>query len=96
MSIVTEPSNPPHPSWCAREHGMLAVHSGQVGADIELTSDLAYAIYLYQSPDEPAEVHLMRHTEDETSLTPFSILEAAILRDLIGEGLGLIAREAGL
>lgn len=97
MSIVTEPTKQPHhPSWCAREHGDLPAHSAQVGADIELTGELAYAVLLSQLPDQPTEVQLLRHTPDETSLTGFSLLEAAILRDLLGEGLGLVAREAGL
>lgn len=87
----------PHPSWCDREHGEVStLHSGQVGADLDLTSDLAYAVYLQQMPGDPAEVHLMRHTSEETSFTALSILEASVLRDLLGEGLGLIAREAGL
>lgn len=86
----------PHPSWCDREHGDMPLHSGQVGADLPLSDDLAYAVYVQQVPGEPAEVHLMRHTDEETSFTRFSILEASILRDLLGEGLGLLAREAGL
>ncbi|MGI5182223.1 hypothetical protein ACQEVZ_38615 [Dactylosporangium sp. CA-152071] len=86
----------PHPAWCDQEHGEMPLHSGQVGADLDLTGDLAYAVYLQQKPGEPAEVHLMRHTAEETSFTRFTILEASILRDLLGEGLGLLAREAGL
>lgn len=79
-----------HPAWCDREH------VGQVGADLDLTEDLAYAVYLQQQDGEPAEVQLMRHTSDETAFTNFSLLEASILRDLFGEALGLVAREAGL
>lgn len=86
-----------HPAWCDREHGeMTSLHSGQIGADLELTEGLAYAVYLQQQPGNPAEVQLLRHTPDETAVTGFSILEASILRDLLGEGLGQLAREAGL
>jgi hypothetical protein len=84
-----------HPSWCDQEHGDMPLHSGQVGADIDLTEGLAYAVYLQQEPGKPAEVQLMRHTDEETSFTRLSVLEASILRDLLGEGLGLLAREAG-
>lgn len=87
----------PHPQWCDRAHGeVISLHSAQVGADLELTDDLTYAVYLQQEPGEPATVVLLRHTEEETAVTGFSILEASILRDLLGDGLGLIAREAGL
>ena len=86
----------PHPVWCDREHGAVSVHSAQVGADLEVTEDLSYAVYVDQQDGEPATVSLMRHTPDETALTSFSILEASILRDLLGEALGRIAREAGL
>lgn len=88
----------PHPGWCDRDrgHGDLPAHIAQVGADLELSDSLAYIVELFQPYDRPAEVHLTRHTPDETIQTRLSILEAAILRDLLGEGLGLIAREAGL
>lgn len=86
-----------HPAWCDREHADdFPAHGAQVGADLELTDGLSYAVYLFQQGDEPAELHLMRHTPDETAVTGLSIVEGAILRDLLGEGLGLIAREAGL
>ena len=87
----------PHPAWCDREHGeMISLHSGQVGVDLELTEDLSYAVYLQQEPGQPAEVHLMRHDPEETSFTRFSLFEASVMRDLFGEALGLLAREAGL
>lgn len=86
----------PHPTWCDEEHGETLLHSGQVGGDLELTSDLAYGIYLQQEPGQAAEVSLMRHTSEETSFTRFSLFEASVLRDLFGEGLGQLAREAGL
>lgn len=87
----------PHPAWCDREHGeVISLHSGQVGADLELSEDLSYAVYLQQEPGRPATVVLLRHTQKETTVTGFSIVEASILRDLLGEGLGLLAREAGL
>jgi hypothetical protein len=85
-----------HPSWCDQEHGVSPLHSGQVGADLELTEDLSYAVYLQQEPGQPAEVHLMRHDPEETSFTRFSLFEASVMRDLFGEALGLLAREAGL
>lgn len=86
----------PHPAWCDREHGEMPLHSGQVGVDLDLSESLSYAIYLQQQPGEPATVQLLQHTPDETTVTGFSILEASVLRDLLGEGLGLLAREAGL
>lgn len=85
-----------HPTWCDRRHGDVPVHGGQVGGDLELTGELSYGVFLDQLDGEPAAVLLMRHTPDETSFTRLSILEASILRDLFGEGLGLLAREAGL
>lgn len=96
MSIVTEPTNRPHPAWCDQTHGDMPVHSGQVGDDIDLTAELAWGVFLFQQGDQATEVQLMSHAPDETSFTKFSIVQAAILRDLIGEGLGLVAREAGL
>ncbi|WP_327008535.1 hypothetical protein OHA72_15540 [Dactylosporangium sp. NBC_01737] len=85
-----------HPGWCDRRHAAdWPVHGAQIGADLELSHDLAYAVLLQQVDGSPAEVNLMRHTTDETSLTRFSIVEAAILRDLLGEGLGLLALEVG-
>ncbi len=83
----------PHPTWCDRGHGEVLLHSAQVGVDLELTEDLAYAVFVQQIPGEPAEVHLMRHTDEETAFTRFSILEASILRDLLSKGLGLVAAE---
>jgi hypothetical protein len=85
-----------HPRWCDEAHGESFPHSGQVGADIDLTAELAIGVFLFQSGGEPAVVNLMSHTPDETSFTKYSLLQAAALRDLISEALGLVAREAGL
>lgn len=86
-----------HPAWCDRQHSdEWPAHTAQVGADLELSEDLSYAVLLFQQGVEPAQLHLLRHTPDETTVTCLSILEGSILRDLLGEGLGLVAREAGL
>jgi hypothetical protein len=83
-----------HPTWCAQLHAAdWPVHETQIGADLELSDGLAYAVYLQQAEDKPAEVQLMRHTDEETSLVGFSIVEATILRDLLTEGLTLLAQE---
>ena len=86
-----------HPAWCDQLHMPEDAdgHGAQIGADLELTSGLSYGVFVFQHGTEPAEVHLMRHTDEETSFTRLSILEASILRDLLGEGLGLLAREVG-
>lgn len=95
MTISPTPDG--HPAWCDRQHTpQWTTHSAQIGADLEVSTGVSYAILLWQTGDEPAEVQLMRHTPDETEVTGFSILEASILRDLLAEGLGLLAREAGL
>lgn len=96
MGILAERTNPAHPSWCDQAHGEIPVHGAQVGADLELSSELTYGVFLSQAEGEPTEVQLMRHAARETSLAPFSLLEVGILRDLLGEALGLVAREAGL
>lgn len=85
-----------HPAWCERAHGEMPRHEAQIGADLALDSGLTFAVYLAQRDGEPAEVELMQHDAEETSLTGFSILQAAILRDLLGEALGVLARERGL
>lgn len=85
-----------HPSWCDQAHGTVPTHSAKVGADIDLTGELSYAVYLDQVDGEPAQIMLLRHASDETSLVGFSLLEASILSDLIREGLGLVGRAAGL
>lgn len=85
-----------HPPWCDQAHGYVPAHSGQIGDDIELTSELAFAVYVARAAGRPAEVQLLRHAPDETSLTSFTPLQAGILRDLLAEALGVLAREAGL
>lgn len=84
-----------HPVWCEQQHGDVPAHSGQVGADLEL-GGLTFAVYVARIGDEPAQVQLLEHTADDTALTSLSILQASILRDLLGEALGVLAREAGL
>lgn len=85
-----------HPSWCDRQHADdWPAHSAQVGADLELTNGLRYAVLLFRQGNKPTEVHLIRHTDEETSLTLLSLVEASILRDLLTEGLGLVATEVG-
>lgn len=73
----------------------MPVHSGQIGDDLELTSELAIGVFLFRSGEEPTVVQLMTHTPDETSFTKFSLLQAAILRDLLTEALSVLAGEVG-
>src|SRR5258707_632071 len=95
---TTDPMPAPqsHPAWCDQQHAAeWPVHSVQVGADLDLTGELSYAVLLWQQGDTPTEVHLIRHTDDETTLTRLSLLESAILRDLVSEGLALVGQEVG-
>lgn len=85
-----------HPTWCTSKHlNGRPVHETQIGADLELSHDLAYAVYLQQVHGDVAEVNLIRHDRDETILTRLTPLEAGILRDLLGEGLAMLAVEVG-
>jgi hypothetical protein len=89
MNIIT------HPGWCPKQHPAGPAHELQIGADLELTGELAYGVHLYQVGDDTPVVHLMRRTPDQTALTELSILQTSILRDLLGEGLEALAREVG-
>ncbi|MET7399153.1 hypothetical protein ABZS66_37295 [Dactylosporangium sp. NPDC005572] len=85
-----------HPGWCALQHGDdIPVHDAQVGATIDLTSSLSLGVFVHQVYEQPPTLLLFRRSGVESTLTGLSLLEAAILRDLISEGLGLIAREVG-
>jgi hypothetical protein len=96
MSMVsgTPDSGPPHPVWCARKHKAdYPVHERKVGVDLELTG-VAFGVVLQHVDygDSPTQVLLMQATELETTSTRFTLLEAAILRDLLSEALGLVGR----
>lgn len=81
-----------HPSWCDRQHAQeWTAHTVEVGAPLELARGLTYQVVLFQQGDEPTQVHLFRHSDDETALVSLSLLEAGILRDLLAEGLQLVA-----
>ena len=85
-----------HPDWCARRHAATwPVHQAQIGADLQLSADLAYAIYLQQVDGSPAEVNVVRHDRHDTTITRLTPLEAGILRDLLGEGLDLLGAQVG-
>lgn len=88
-----------HPDWCARKHDTAwPVHQLQIGADLQLSADLAYAVYVQQVDGAPAEVNLVRHDSSPastTTITRLTPLEAGILRDLLGEGLDLLAVQVG-
>lgn len=88
-----------HPDWCARKHGPAwPVHQAQIGADLQLSADLAYAVYVQQVDGAPAEVNLVRHDSSRTSsttITRLTPLEAGILRDLLTEGLDLLGVQVG-
>lgn len=83
------------PSWCRQGHDGWDVHDVQVGADLELAQDSSFSVSLLQAGDAPAQVVLYRHTEDVTIATSLSVLEAAVLRDLLSEGLSQLAAEVG-
>lgn len=84
-----------HPDWCDRTHVDSSAHSGQIGADLEITGGLSYAVYVARNGGEPAEVQLLEHTTKNTTLTGFSIVQASILRDLLTEALSVLAEEVG-
>lgn len=93
---MTAPARGQHPTWCKGTHpDEWPVHEAQIGADLELSHDLAYIVMLQQVHGSPAEVLLIRHDRETTAVTRLSIVEAGILRDLLGEGLGLLAAEVG-
>ncbi|MER7273855.1 hypothetical protein ABT369_05340 [Dactylosporangium sp. NPDC000244] len=87
-----------HPSWCDGTEPTIppSAHLGQVGADIELSAEHVMFVDLMQVEDRPTTIGIGNHTPDETSVTRLSLVQAAILRDLLSEALGLVAREAGL
>lgn len=96
MNIVPTPATrkPKHPGWCDQKHpDNPLVHEGQVGADLELSHELAYGVRLQQVADSPTEVNLLRSTIDSATLTRLTLLEAGILRDLLDEALQLVAAE---
>lgn len=85
-----------HPSWCDRRHAdSTGAHTVQVGVDLQLSENLSYSVELLQAGDEPTRVVLYRHTDDASIADRLSIVQASILRDLLGEGLKLIDRNAG-
>jgi hypothetical protein len=87
-----------HPAWCEGMEPLEGhtAHLAQVGADIELSAEHVMLVDLMQVQGQPTTVGIGNHTPDETSVTRLSLLQAAILRDLLSEALGLVAREAGL
>lgn len=88
-----------HPDWCPRKHDAAwPVHQLQIGADLQLSADLAYAVYLQQVDGAPAEVNLVRHDRSKTgttTITRLTPLEAGILRDLLAEALDLLGAQVG-
>lgn len=101
MSIVPttpEPAatTPEHPGWCERKHAAeWPVHEMQVGVDLELSHDLAYAVRLQQVHGAPAEVLLVQHTRGDTRVTRLTPLETSMFRELFSEALQLLAAEVG-
>lgn len=80
-----------HPAWCVRRHGDRKVHERKVGVDLELSGGLQFGVGLqYVEGQDSTNVLLMEHTSAETSLTKLSLFEAAVLRDLLSEALGLV------
>lgn len=91
-----------HPRWCDVQRctslhhpGALVVHENQIGVDLELSADLAYAVYLQQVEGAPAEINLMRKDRLATTLTRLTPLEAGILRDALTEALTELAAQVG-
>lgn len=83
-----------HPSWCEQTHPNTPQHAGQIGDDVEITSAVSFAVYVARGGDKPAEVQLLEHTAELTTVTGMSILQASILRDLLTEALTVLAGEA--
>lgn len=98
MSIIPTPAPMQHPTWCDRRHpDNWPVHETQIGATLELSHELAYSIRLQrvEADDAVTEVLLVRHGAGGTSVTRLSIVEGGILRDLLIEGLDVLAAEVG-
>jgi hypothetical protein len=84
-----------HPSWCDRKHRRgVWVHERKVGVDLELNAGVAFGVGLQHVDlgESPTEVMFMEAAAKETSLTRLSLVEAAILRDLLSEALALAGR----
>lgn len=83
-----------HPAWCDKRHGDRPIHERKVGVDLEVRlAGVAFGVALqHVEGGESTQVLFMTHTPEETALTKLSIVEAAMLRDLLSEALGLVGQ----
>ncbi|WP_433612478.1 hypothetical protein ACQP2P_01450 [Dactylosporangium sp. CA-139114] len=65
------------------------MHEAQPGPALELSHDLAYTVLVQQVADSPTQVILARHEGHRVTVTRLSIVEAAILQNLLSEALQL-------